>query len=74
MSELRVTMAHVHASGMCSRGAAAKLKSLGYERKRIMDILKNGIPITEAQMLGDGQMNILIAKALAQAKEERNRG
>ncbi|MGP1665640.1 MAG: hypothetical protein ACTS5I_06980 [Rhodanobacter sp.] len=56
-------MQDVHATGMCSRGAVAKLKSLGFERQRIMDILQNGIPVSEARMLGDGQMDILVASA-----------
>lgn len=70
MAELRVTMQDVHATGMCSRGAAAKLRSLGYGRERIIDILRNGIPVSEARMLGDGQMDILIANAEKRAAGE----
>lgn len=63
MSDLRVTMVDVYETRMCASGAVGKLKALGYDRNRIRDILKNGIPIDEARNLGDGQMDILIANA-----------
>lgn len=62
-NELRVTMRHVHACNLCSRGAANKLKALGFSRTEIMDILKNGIPVSQAARLNDAQMDMLIKKA-----------
>lgn len=70
-SGIRVTMRHVHACNMCSRGAVNKLKSLGFDRSRIMDILKNGIPIEEASKLNDAQMNMLVEKAIELHKRDK---
>lgn len=56
-------MGTVQAAGMCARGAANKLTALGYDRARIRDIITNGIPVSEAERVGDGLMDILVAKA-----------
>lgn len=72
MSELRITMRDVHATGMCSSGAVKKLKGMGYDRARIRDILANGMPVDEARALGDGQFDILIANAVKRTSEVNN--
>lgn len=74
MAEIRVTMQDVHATSMCSRGAVNKLKSLGFDRARITDILQNGLPVSEARMLGDAQMDILIASAERRAAAGESNG
>lgn len=74
MAEIRVTMQDVHATSMCSRGAVNKLKSLGFDRARITDILQNGLPVSEARMLGDAQMDILIASAERRAAAGETNG
>lgn len=68
--EPRVTVADAHACLLCSRGIANKLSSLGYERKRIMEILREGMPISEARMLNDAQMNDVVEKAIIRHQKE----
>lgn len=63
-NEIMVTTADAHACNLCSRGIANKLKTLGYDRKRIMEVLKDGMPISEARRLNDGQINAVIEKAI----------
>lgn len=66
MAELRITMRHAQAAGMCSRGAVKKMRALGFSQEKIHDVLKNGLPLSEARLLGDAQMDKIIAKALEQ--------
>lgn len=68
--DFKVTVADAHACNLCSRGIAKKLESLGYDRRRIMDILRNGMPLGEARRLNDGQMNAVIEKALIRKQRE----
>lgn len=70
--DLMVTVADAHACNLCSRGIANKLESLGYDRRRIMDILRNGMPLSEASRLNDGQMNAVIEKALIRQQRENS--
>lgn len=67
-SDVRVTMKDVHECGMCSAGAAAKLRHLGFDRDRIRDILRNGISVDEASALGDGQFDLLVENAIKRHK------
>lgn len=70
--ELMVTVADAHACHLCSRGIANKLYSLGFERKQVMDILRNGMPISQARRLNDAQMNAVIEKALIRHERENS--
>lgn len=62
--QIMITVADAHASNLCSRGLANKLKSLGYSRTQVMHYLKYGMPIEEARALNDAQVDAVIKRAL----------
>ena len=62
--KIMITVADAHASNLCSRGLANKLKSLGYDRAQVMQFLKHGMPIEEARSLNDAQVDAVIRRAL----------
>ena len=71
-NDVKVQMIDVHQCGMCSRGAATKLRLLGFERDRIRDILRNGISVDEVRSLGDAQFDLLADNAIKRYKEAEN--
>lgn len=62
--DIVITVADAHACNLCSRGIANKLKSLGYDRKNTLRVLKEGMTVREARMLNDAQINAVINKAI----------
>lgn len=58
--EKRITLAHIHAAGLCSTGGVSKLKALGFTRAEIRDALKNGIPLEQAKSYHDAMVDKVI--------------
>lgn len=67
--ELRITMKHAQAARLCSRGVVRKMKLMGYPPEKIKDLLQNGMPISEARLIGDAQIDKIIEKALEMERE-----
>lgn len=66
--EIIVTMEHVHAAGMCSRGARQWFAYLGLN---YADFLANGMPISRVEEIGDalGMKVAAVARAHAAGDE-----
>ena len=67
MAEIIVTMKHVRAANMCSRGARQWFASRGLDYN---DFLKNGLPISRVDAIGDALADIIASFARLDAKGE----
>lgn len=67
-----ITVAHVRAAKLCSRGLVNRMKRLGMTSEQIQYALQNGMPEEEVRQYGDAQMEIVIALAHRMEAEKRN--
>ena len=63
MTDLVVTMRHVRAAKLCSRGARAWCEANGFSWSTLLD---HGLPVQELEQTGDA----LALRAVAAAREE----